>query len=266
MRFQARAFNNTEPVDGTDVVLNEGKYNDLTDGRYEKTIYVKTWRGRTVSLETDLDHAVEAVKRQLEAKTGIPKDQQHLASGGKVLTDKRTLKDYCISGGETIEMSALSLGGMKNKSLSPAPMRTDREKKRKESEPYIDVRGLEEEKPEPTVEGEAVKDKVWIKNMMKELKERTDDVSDSERSMTTVQLEMKEVKVNMNKVAEAISKMSDDNHTRDRKFEELIKRINEGLYERDLKTDKKIEGLEKQIDTKIEEKITDLETRISAKE
>ena len=102
--------------------------------------------------------------------------------------------------------------------------------------------------------------------MMKELKERTDDVSEFERSMTTVQLEMKEVKVNTNKVAEALSRISDDNHTRDRKFEELIKRINEGLHERDLKTDKKIKGLERHIDTKIEEQFADLEKRISAME
>ena len=77
---------------------------------------------------------------------------------------------------------------------------------------------------------------------------------------------MKEVKVNMNKVAEAHSKISDDNHTRDRKFEELIKRINERLHERDLKTDKKIEGLERHIDTKIEEKFAGMETRMSAME
>ena len=85
--------------------------------------------------------------------------------------------------------------------------------------------------------------------MMKELKERTDDVSDFEHSMTTVQLEMKEVKVNMNKVAEVLSKISDDNHTRDRKFEELINKINEGFHERDLKTDKKIEGLDRDTST-----------------
>ena len=76
---------------------------------------------------------------------------------------------------------------------------------------------------------------------MKELKERTDDVTDFEQSMTTVQLEMKDVKVNVNKVAEALSKISDDNHTRDRKFEELITKINEGLCERDLKIDKREE-------------------------
>ena len=153
---QAHELNNTELIDGNDVDLNEGKYNDLTDGRYEKTMYVETWTGRTVSLETDLDHAVETVKRQLEAKTGIPKDHQHLASRGKVLRDSRTLKDYYISGGETIEMTALILGGMKHKSLSPTPMDADRDKKRKESEPYIDVSGLEDEKPEPASEEEAV--------------------------------------------------------------------------------------------------------------
>ena len=96
--------------------------------------------------------------------------------------------------------------------------------------------------------------------------ERTDDMSEFERSMTTVQLDMKEVKINMNKVAEALSTISDDNHTRDRKFEELIKGINEGLHERDLKTEKKIEGLEKHLDTKIEGKFACLETRISAAE
>ena len=136
--------------------LDEGKYNDLTDGKYEDTIYVKTWTGRTVSLETDLNHAVEIVKRQLETKTGIPKVHQHLAIRGKVLMDSRTLKDCYISGGETIEMTALLLGGTKHKSLSPTRTDADRDKKRKESKPKIDVSGLEEEKSQPASEEEAV--------------------------------------------------------------------------------------------------------------
>ena len=77
---------------------------------------------------------------------------------------------------------------------------------------------------------------------------------------------MNEVKLNMNKVAEALSKMTDESHTRDTKFEELIKRINEDMRNRELKTEKRIEGLEKHIDTKIEEEFADLETRISAVE
>ena len=63
---QAHVLSDTELIGGTDMKLIEGKYNDLSDGRYEKTIYVKTWTGRTVSLETDLIRAVETVKRQLK--------------------------------------------------------------------------------------------------------------------------------------------------------------------------------------------------------
>ena len=119
------------PTDEFGLHTSEGRYKNLDDGRYEKTIYVKTWTGRTVSLETDLIRAVETVKRQLEAKIGIPKDHQHLVSRGKVLTADRTLKNSFISGGETIELTALLLGGTKHKSLSPTPMDADREKKRK---------------------------------------------------------------------------------------------------------------------------------------
>ena len=74
---------------------------------------------------------METVKRQVEAKTGIPKDHQHLASRGKVLKDGRTLKDYYTPDGENIEMTALLLGGTEHKSLRPAPMDADRDKKEK---------------------------------------------------------------------------------------------------------------------------------------
>ena len=72
-----------------------------------------------------------------------------------------------------------------------------------------------------------------------DLKERTDDMSEFERTMTNLKLDMKDVKEHMNKVTEALSKISDDNNTRDRRFEELIQSINNGLQDRDMKTDKK---------------------------
>ena len=62
--------------------------------------------------------------RQLETKTGIPKDHQHLVSKGKVLKDNRMLKDYGISVGEVIGMTGKLWGGTKGKSLSPTPMNT----------------------------------------------------------------------------------------------------------------------------------------------
>ena len=70
--------------------------------------------------------------------------------------------------GETIEMTALLLGGTKNKSLSPTPMNAEREKKRKESEPYNDGSGLEDEKFESAAsEKETVTTTKWMKSMMK---------------------------------------------------------------------------------------------------
>ena len=47
-----------------DEKLEEGKYNDLTDGRYEKTIYAKTWKGKTVTVETDSKRTVDTVKNR----------------------------------------------------------------------------------------------------------------------------------------------------------------------------------------------------------
>ena len=99
---------------------------------------------------------------------------------------------------------------------------------------------------------------------MQELKERTDDMFELERSMTKVQFDMNDVQENLNKVAEALTKISDDNNLRDWKFDDFIKSLNTGLHERDTKTDEKIEILERRFDTKIEEKFASLDARISA--
>ena len=90
--------------------------------------------------------------------------------------------------------------------------------------------------------------------MMKEIKDRTDDISEFENTMTVVKFEMEEVKVNVNKMSDALTKIVDESQRRDQKFEELFIRINE-----DIRT-------EKYIDAKIEEKFTDLEARMCAVE
>ena len=126
----------------------EGKYKDLDDGRYEKTIYVKTWVGRTITAKISPDRTTGIVKMQIEARTGISADNCQLEARGRVLMDNMPLKEYGLSGGETIEMTAKRLGGVKHKSLSPKPMDTEREKQRKESEPCVDVGGLDDESPQ----------------------------------------------------------------------------------------------------------------------
>ena len=265
--LQAHELDNTKLNGGMDEKLDEGKYNDLTDGRYKKTIYLETWKGKTITVVIDLKHAVDTVKRQIEAKTKIPKDHQHLASRGKVLMDKKTLKGYYINGGETVEMTALLLGGIKKQKFQPNANERRRETKGKASEPYVDVSGLLDEKFESAAsEEETVTTKQWMKSMMKEIKDRTDDISDFERTMTGMKFEMAEVKVNLDKMADAFPKIVDESQRRHQKIEELFKRINEDIRARDQKTEAKIAGIEKHIDAKIEETFTDLETRISAVE
>ena len=87
--LQAHELDNTELNGGVDKKFEEGKYNDLTDGRYEKTIYVKTWTGKTITVKINLKHTVDTVKGQIEEKIKIPREHQHLASRGRVLMDKK---------------------------------------------------------------------------------------------------------------------------------------------------------------------------------
>ena len=124
----ALGLSEATPNDESGSYTSEAMYKDLDDGKYEKTIYVKTWTGRTITAVFSPESVTRIVKGEIEAKTGIPTRMQQLVARGKVLTDNASLKDYGLSGGGTIEMTAKLLGGMKHKSLSPKPMDTERDK------------------------------------------------------------------------------------------------------------------------------------------
>ena len=112
----ALELNGVNLIEDMDTNPIEGKYNDLMNGMYEKTIYVKTWAGKTITVETDLKHTMEIVQRSIEAKINILKEDQHLVARGTVFEDNIPLEDYGISGEETIELTAQLLGGMKQES------------------------------------------------------------------------------------------------------------------------------------------------------
>ena len=118
------------PDDEFGSYTSEGMYKDLIDGKYEKTIYMKTWTSRTITAVFGPERVTKVVKEEIDAKTRIPTDHQLLVARGRVFTDSALMKEHGISEGETIEMTAKLQGGMKHKSLSPKPMDTERKKER----------------------------------------------------------------------------------------------------------------------------------------
>ena len=68
------------PNDESGSNASEGEYEDLNDGKYEKTIYVKTWTGRTITVVFNPENTTRLVKKDIKRRTGIPTDHQQLVA------------------------------------------------------------------------------------------------------------------------------------------------------------------------------------------
>ena len=176
------------------------------------------------------------LKRLVEAKTGVPTENQQLAFGGKVFMDKVLMKRYNISGGETIEMTAKLLGGMKKKSLCPKRMDTESHKKRKESEPCIEVGdSLEEENAQTHLDIDLSDNARWIEDAMKRLKDRTDDVSELETNMSGVQWKRTDVEKKLETVSNSLIQLTEGKAEQDKKLDALLAFFKEGMETREKK-------------------------------
>ena len=185
---------------------------------------MKTWTGRTITVVIDPERVTKNVKREIAAKTGVPIENQQLVTRAKALTDNVPMKENGLLGGETIEMSAKLLAGMKKKSFSPKPMDTKREK-RKDSEPCIDVGdSIEEDNAETHPDIDPPDNTQWMEDTMEKLKERTDDVSELERHMSRVQWNLK--------VTNSLTQINEGNEARDKNLDELLACFSVGLEKR----------------------------------
>lgn len=67
-------------------------------------ICVKTLTGKTITLVASSMHTVGEVKELIEAKEGIPSDEQRLIHAGKQVEDGRMLQDYNIQAGTYLHL------------------------------------------------------------------------------------------------------------------------------------------------------------------
>ena len=86
--------------------------NKIPAGYINKTVYVKTTNGKTISIECDRQQKAAKILETAERGTSIPRSITYLANQGKMLNDKKTIKENNIEAKATIEMFLRFLGGI----------------------------------------------------------------------------------------------------------------------------------------------------------
>ena len=76
-------------------------------------IFVTNIDGQSIVLNVNLTDSVQLVMEKIQAKAGIPSDQQRLIFAGKQLDSRQTLQDYNVHDGSTLWLALRLRGGMR---------------------------------------------------------------------------------------------------------------------------------------------------------
>ena len=73
---------------------------------------MKTINGKTISTRYDKNMTAAVILEEVERRTMVPRDMIRLVHKGKMISEKKSMKENNIEAKETIEMSLRFLGGM----------------------------------------------------------------------------------------------------------------------------------------------------------
>ena len=94
------------------------------------TVYVKMINGKTISIRHHRNMTAAVISDEVERRSLIPRDMIRLVHKGKMISEKKTMKENNIEAKATIEMSLRLLGGMEvNEQMDTHETEEDREKK-----------------------------------------------------------------------------------------------------------------------------------------
>ena len=114
------------------IEYNTEENDDMLQENY-MTVYVKIINGKTISKKCHRNISAAVISDTVERRSLIPRDMIRLVHKGKMLSEKKTMKENNIEAEATIEMSLRLLGGMEvNEQMDTRNRRRQGEKRKLE--------------------------------------------------------------------------------------------------------------------------------------